>query len=141
MAKTEPNNIRVRLPKGLHTRLHKMADEQGVPLSTLVTVLLGDACAWRPARRPTKSTPALVDHPSDMLPGASREGAFRLDVVALCDQEFRIRAQLIEDGAELVPKDDEDREALLASLAAVWKTAAWLGSQLQLGPLETRPAG
>ena len=49
-----PNNIRVRLPKGLSEHLHQLAEEQGVPINTLATVLLAKASRWEPVPEPTE---------------------------------------------------------------------------------------
>lgn len=77
-----------------------------------------------------KLKPQLEDWLMDMLPGAEPLGAFRQAVVAWCDHERKLRDAMAGTGIELVPKSDDDREALLGALADVHKLAARLERQL-----------
>ena len=52
MSDTRPNNMRLRLPRGLDAHLHELADAQGVPVTNLVTVLLAQASKWEPVPDP-----------------------------------------------------------------------------------------
>lgn len=58
MAGTRPENVRLRLPTGLDAHLRQLADEQGVPLNTLLTVLLTQASGWSPVPKPEGETDA-----------------------------------------------------------------------------------
>jgi hypothetical protein len=73
----------------------------------------------------------LVDWLPDMLPGASPEGAFRQEVLAWCSQERSIDGMLDSTGILLMPKSDDDLDALLDALDAIHQTATRLERQLK----------
>jgi hypothetical protein len=128
---------RRRDPRSLGFGRYALTDGEGEVVagaasSGLPAFTLGDVEAYLTGRLQARAKPQLEDWLPDMLPGAEPQGAFRQVVKAWCDQERSIHSAMDETGIKLVPKSDDDREALLDRLAEIRKTAARLESQVRL---------
>jgi hypothetical protein len=124
--------VLIRLPRALHDRLKTVAIGQGVSVNTLVAVVLASAVGFRLPRSKRKREPVLQNWLDDMLPGASPEGAFRQAILAWYEQGEKIDSA----GIELIPKSDDDREALLHALTGIQRTATKFRKQLKTLALE-----
>jgi HicB family len=62
-------NLRLRLPKAIGDRLHEMAAEQGVPMNTIVNLLLAEALGFRFRDLGSTAEEAMPEPEAVDLPG------------------------------------------------------------------------